>query len=607
MAFPDGWHYYAPLVIQNGQVGAGGPFSDVPVYLDETCLPSDMITSGGSTASLASGADIRFTSDVGGANQLPFHLVEYTQNAVPASASANIWVLVPSVSSVADTTIYIWWGNPSASALAVDDTYGQYATWANYNGRFMLDDDTEAGGGTKLTDINVTYGAGVIDNCIQFNADASEFVNAFFSVPTTALATSFWVNVDSTRVNGDTIATIGPYRIYVNASSAGKFKLQFRADWSSTDGVWISTSEYDVDTWYHVHLYYNVSGGTGIDPVFYIDGTQDVAVESSTPAGSIGSASTVYFGSNTSYANRFRGEVDEWFVDDATESGGLALTLFNNQNSPSTFVVEGSTVTIVSMRLGISSAIRAYQDVDPLVSYDILPSISSVVLPAFSIQEYVQAKISSSNSIRAYQRHLQITSNEISHKIGYRITAVDTTTEVETELGFIAYDSSPLELTGVTIADGTYDLRVYLQGYRWKDARLIDAVRITVSGGAVSDALPPPIENLNYDQIDEYTRFIWTWSQTFGCLTPAEFGLWVSTIGAPSIAGAPTLTVEAEIPRNYEITHHQQSDTIWIAVAAIHAGGTRGPESRLGPLAPVTALSSPSTQFAEESSLLSSE
>jgi len=203
---------------------------------------------------------------------------------------------------------------------------------------------------------------------------------------------------------------------------------------------------------------------------------------------------------------------------------------------------------------------------------------------------------------RPYQRSGQRPERAHIVSRGYELWAEDVATKVRTLLGLIAHDASPLRLTGVTLADGTYDVLVYLEGYLWTDVRLVDVLRVTVSGGAVSAGLPPPVEDLGYSQVGDYTRLTWTWATRFGCLAPDSFGIWASTSAPPSTAGAPDVTVLAESPRRYAGVHEQGASATYYAVAAL-TGATRGPESRLGPVAAAGALSGPAVQFADDESL----
>ena len=608
MAFPLGWKHYAPIVIQGAQV-SGGAHTNFPVYLDEDCVPGDMLDSDAGTGCNADGSDIRFTTDAAGATQLPVHVVEITQNANPALATLNLWVKVPSITNGVDTTIYIWWGRPSATMPAVDSTYGQYAVWSGFSHRYMLDDDQDATSNNRdLTVANVAYVAAEIDDGMQFDADGGE--SATFAVPAGVQITSsfdFWLNVDAARATGDCVVqTYWPIKIYIDDPNANKFRIFLEANWTTTDGRWRIDTEYDTGVWYHFQITYDGTA-VGNDPVFVVDGAIVAPNEIVTPVGIFQSSTTAGYLGKSSTGNPLHGIVDELGILYGTiRSTDWAITAYNNQGSPGTFAVEGTMVTLIHSSLPVAQSLRAYQLVDPNPAHNLRAFQLVDPLVCFSLRAYQGHGVTPEGSVRAYQggdAAFIVPEHRYLVKSGYRIVAVDTTTGVETDLGFIAHDASPLTLSGITLANGTYDIQIYLQGYLWHDQRMIDSVRVTVAGGIVSTALPPPVEDLAYTQYGDYTRFIWTWAQTFGCLDPDTFGLWVSTVGPPATAGAPDYTTPAETPRNYDLMHEQGTDTIWVAVASL-AGAIRGPESRLALLAPAVALSSPANQRADDDELL---
>lgn len=608
-SFPVGWKHYAPIVIQGVQV-SGGAHVGFPVYLNEECVPPEMLDSDGGECCNADGSDVRITSDAAGASELPVHLVEITQNANPALATLNLWVKVPSITNGADTTIYVWWRNPNATMPAVGSTYGQHAVWSADDVRFMLDDHLDAtANGYDLTVVDTAYVAGEIDDGIEFDADVTE--NAQWSRPDTAATKQrtieFWVNVDAGRAANDYIIYMprGPF-VYILAPAANKFQFNIWADWSTTDGIWRVDTQFDCGVWYHVQITYDGTA-TGNNPVCVVNGTSEAMTETSTPAGSM---LANYSGGRLGFNGgslHFHGIIDEFgLVLGTLRSVDWAITSYNNQGSPGTFAVEGAMGTIVHSSLVVASGSRAYQLADPNPSHNLRAYQLSDPLIYFNVRAAQGHVITPRGSVRAYQGGegaFVVPEHRYLVRSGYRIVAVDTTTGAETDLGFIADDASPLSLAGITLADGTYDILIYLQGYLWHDQRMIDSIRVTVAGGVVSAALPPPVEDLTYDQYGDYTRFVWTWAQTFGCLDPDTFGLWVDTVGPPATAGAPDYTTPAETPRNYDLAHEQGVDTIWVAVAAI-SGATRGPESRLGPLAPASALSSPENQRADDDELL---
>jgi len=106
MAFPDGWAKKWPIDVNADSV-ISSPVSDWPCLITDTHFPA------GAWAEMqATGADLRFSSDADGASELYYD----DPHLDVAGEEAHLYVRVPSLASGADTTIYGWVGNASASA-----------------------------------------------------------------------------------------------------------------------------------------------------------------------------------------------------------------------------------------------------------------------------------------------------------------------------------------------------------------------------------------------------------------------------------------------------------------------------------------------------------
>ena len=185
------------------------------------------------------------------------------------------------------------------------------------------------------------------------------------------------------------------------------------------------------------------------------------------------------------------------------------------------------------------------------------------------------------------------------YRSGYDLNAVDVATGGVTFIGFIAADQAPLQLDGISLSDGVYDIVIELRGYAWEGARLARPLRVVISGGLVQAAAPPPLDNVTFEQRGDTLLVSWTWSERFGTATPAEFAIWTDTAGPPDTNLPPAFTVPADEPRRTVAGINQGSDTLWIAIAARTAGGIKGPVSRIDNIGPNSAPTRPTGQFAE--------
>jgi hypothetical protein len=96
----------------------------------------------GSAASLNGGADIRFSSDASGNNILARDIRRWETNNDPALGLCEVAVKVPVVNNASTTTIYMWWGNPTALEPLPTDDCGQYNAYdANHVGIWTLNED----------------------------------------------------------------------------------------------------------------------------------------------------------------------------------------------------------------------------------------------------------------------------------------------------------------------------------------------------------------------------------------------------------------------------------------------------------------------------------
>ena len=132
MAFPTDWGFRVPITIESDDISAD--LTDWTLVFDQAFASvltqvDGPLDADGSRASINGGGDIRFSSDEAGTTQIPCDIRYWTTNNTPASATCEVAVKVPAVSSSADTTIYLWWGKSGETQPAVGDTYGQYAAY----------------------------------------------------------------------------------------------------------------------------------------------------------------------------------------------------------------------------------------------------------------------------------------------------------------------------------------------------------------------------------------------------------------------------------------------------------------------------------------------
>lgn len=176
---------------------------------------------------------------------------------------------------------------------------------------------------------------------------------------------------------------------------------------------------------------------------------------------------------------------------------------------------------------------------------------------------------------------------------GYMIFAKDLDTGVVTELGFVPA-TGDLELTGVNLPDGRYEIEVRLQGYFWKDTRSSLRFPLRIDGGEIITPLPTP-RNLAYGFTRTHTGLSWNWQTEPGTVAPDEWAIWVSATEPVDTSGSPDYTVAATTPGQYS-TLIAQTDLVYVAISA-RKDGELGSIAYITIPAPPADLDAPDGQF----------
>ena len=376
MAFPTGWNRRGPLVIQNGQVSGSGSHTDFPVLLTEDTLPSEIFDADGSFPAQNGGGDLRFTSDAAGTTQIPVEVVSFVTDNDPANGTAEIWVKVASVSTSADTTIYVWYNTAGTeSQPAVTDTYGRNAVWSDYRAVFHLDEDPSGSAPQLLDSTGNGYNGTVagtgwtsgdevpakIGNGIDFETASGQYATmsgAMVGTPT-ALTAQIWANLDNVtsdqRLFGafDTAPADQTFLLWMDTGD-GADGCAFTVTDGSTGylaGVTVGGSSASTD-----QMYVGVWDGSNVKA--YLDGSlKDTnasgpsSVNSSPTQGQIG---TLW----PSASGALDGVADEARYRESALSADWIATEYNNQDTPSTFVIEGTPVSPTGGRI-MSSLVAA--------------------------------------------------------------------------------------------------------------------------------------------------------------------------------------------------------------------------------------------------------
>jgi hypothetical protein len=354
--YAAGWNNRLKLTIDSTKVS--GTQTSFPVFVSLADLPSDFHTN-----VKAAGADIRITT-ADGTTEVPREIVSYV-----ASASTGEMHFKADISSSADTSFYIYYGNSGATDYAVTATFGRNNVWkTEYAGVFHSNSLTTNYEGTQanLTNQNtVLTSAGKLGSTsMDFtsgNTNKSLYVNNALGVQRGNQSFGGWFNFYSF---GDTTirqiiqkgwdagapGTNNQWSIvlyYYNVSGVEKMRLQAFGNGAFAEyNHSISTG-----TWNHIYGTFN--GTSGVLKIYHngsfvASGTTSLTNTANQTnlfiIGAYGARGTSV--PNDNYA---RMQADEVRVIGEELTENWLLTEYNNQNNASTFYSPSSQQSITSV------------------------------------------------------------------------------------------------------------------------------------------------------------------------------------------------------------------------------------------------------------------
>lgn len=332
MAFPDGWAYYQVITLP-----AVKTLTDFPYLI--TNLPAHVYANARSD-----GGDIRFTNSDGSV-LLPRHKQFYD-----SGGTSRFRALVPSLSASVGSDIRVYYGAPSETEPAEDDTYGKEAVWAaggndDYAGVWSLDEDP-TGGAPQMIDGTAndfdgtctnspTQTTGQIGNCLSFSSNKYVDCGGGGTLDNSVFTYCAWIYTNvahyGTIIGCKGSSVIGPNGIQFRTSE-GSGNLQLL----KAQAVLIGSSSGGISatTWYHVAVTYDGSGNY----VFYIDGA---ASGSGTSAQSFTSTDMLIGACQNQYnapQEAFNGYIDDASITPAVRSADWIYAehyVGANQSAPS--------------------------------------------------------------------------------------------------------------------------------------------------------------------------------------------------------------------------------------------------------------------------------
>lgn len=359
----NSWSYRTQITISHTM--ASGTLSDFPVLID--------ITSPDLAAyAQTNGNDIVFTGS-DGVTVLNCEIESYNS----ATGQLVAWVNVPSLSSTADTVLYMYYGNPTCASQqnptgVWDSNFMMVLHLAETSG---TQHDSTSNGHNASPNGGVTEGvSGKIDGADSFSGSASQYLSVG-AVSASDWTVSFWANSQST--SNPAIYPIGlggSTGIGMGGTYSDNHNEFYVYDGSN---VLVGGPQVATNTWDYVSVTKSSTTYT-----IYVNGAEQV---SGTLAG-IGITNLNIGRRSDGIASLvFTGILDEIRVSNIARSSDWILTEYNNQNNPSAFITvgtqESSGATIVSyspqqaqltLNRGSSQTFQiAFSDTMDMISWDL--------------------------------------------------------------------------------------------------------------------------------------------------------------------------------------------------------------------------------------------
>jgi len=318
------------------------------------------------------GADIRFSTDVSGTNQIPHEVVSWDID----NSKAEVWVKVPTLYYNIDTTIYVWYSNSSAAPLARTDTYGSDNVWNGYRAVYHMHSsyDSSANQYNLTGSVFPTFAPAKVGNGGGYDGSTDGPLLGNSNVSWARPATlSFWVKptLDATlrRWIDNNNATFTTTTFTIRQLADDTTQVQHSSTTESsftgiTSGAW---SKIDVLV-------------NSADFDLYVDTTQKLASVSN----SYTLDTSLYVGSGYGTGERFNGVLDEVRMYNGTLTTDWLITEYNNQDSPSTFSIPSEADREVS----VSESVSTSESVSVTVS-----NLQAIVAESVSLSESVQNRV----------------------------------------------------------------------------------------------------------------------------------------------------------------------------------------------------------------------
>jgi hypothetical protein len=343
------------ITIPAAQVGTGG-VTDFSVLLTRSAFPDEMCSPINDNRAQADGGDIRFYSDSALTSRLACDLIAWELDSSDGArdAAIQIRVNVPSLSSVADNTIYVSYNQGEAETQpAAGEAYGQYAAydsgWAAYW-------PMREGSGASLADRTSGQSTGTISGATWSTLDGEPALS--FN------GTSDRINVSASTglrqaIKGTAFAILRPASVTGKQRVFSHHRLNSNNGFSfGLNGTYIGLTTYGVQD-------YSVPASLAINTTYHVawllDSAHDLTAYKNgasqgqalhTAGGNVNSDDDGIIGAevtapgSTTYTSFYSGLMRELQIHLAERSAAWITTEYNQTNDPAIFATPGTPETV---------------------------------------------------------------------------------------------------------------------------------------------------------------------------------------------------------------------------------------------------------------------
>jgi len=340
-AWGNGYTYRRTLTIDKAMV-PNTDQTNFPVLFSGTYSYLAHTTHSGLATDL-NGYDIIFTSDAAGTTKLDHEIETYAHD----TGVCVFWVRVPSVTTAANTVIYLFYTNSSVttSQQAITGVWnsaykGVWHMADNAATKTVVESTSNAHNGTNVANTDTKTIAGQVARALDYasGSDSTNMGNNSVYDFTETATIEFWLKYPSisygSKILNRMTYNVGGWDVEFNAANADL--VQYTNDSGNNYPFDMAGAPLSADAWQHCVVVFDYSGGSHIRR-WYFNGASNRELDSNAygePPASI-SLNLVISGDQAL-------SMDEIRLSNVVRSADWIHTEYHNQSDPSTFYALGA-------------------------------------------------------------------------------------------------------------------------------------------------------------------------------------------------------------------------------------------------------------------------